>query len=91
MPFQKGEPKPENSGWKPETKEKRRKAHEVFYKVYNDIGGDEAFVKWASQEENRGQFYKMYSKQLPTEVSISGSEDNTTPINIMVPASVLKV
>lgn len=32
MPFQKDVPPSANSGWKPETKEKRRKAHEVFSK-----------------------------------------------------------
>ncbi|GHT55892.1 hypothetical protein AGMMS50233_06590 [Endomicrobiia bacterium] len=78
-------------GWKLESKERRRRAAEVFYNIYNGIGGDEAFIEWASKEENRGQFYKMYSKQLPTEVSISESEDNTTPININVHPDLLKV
>lgn len=90
MAFEKGHEKLEGSGWKPETKEKRRKTHEVFNKVYNDIGGDEAFAQWAAKEENRALFYKMFSKQLPTEVSISGSND-PTPININVHSDLLKV
>lgn len=77
-------------GWKPESKKRRRRTAEVFYNIYNGIGGDEAFIEQASKEENRGQFYKMYSKQLPTEVSISGSND-PTPINIHLPANAMKL
>ncbi|GHT56796.1 hypothetical protein AGMMS50233_09420 [Endomicrobiia bacterium] len=78
-------------GWTSESKERRRRVSDMFYNVYHGIGGDEAFAKWASKEENRGQFYKMYSKQLPRKVTVSGSEDNTTPININVHPDLLKV
>ncbi|GHT36735.1 hypothetical protein AGMMS49921_02080 [Endomicrobiia bacterium] len=89
MPFEKGHKK--LGGWAPESKEKHRRAAEVFYKIYNGIGGDEAFIEWASKEENRGKFYKMYAKQLPTEVAMSGSEDDATPINIYMPAIAAKL
>ncbi|GHT59470.1 hypothetical protein AGMMS50222_06020 [Endomicrobiia bacterium] len=77
-------------GWNQETKERRRRVSDMFYNVYHGIGGDEAFMQWASKEENRKDFYKMLSKQLPTEVSLSGSND-PTPINIYLPAIAAKL
>ncbi|GHT34728.1 hypothetical protein AGMMS49592_4720 [Endomicrobiia bacterium] len=32
-------------GWKPESKKRRRRTAEVFYNIYNGIGGDEAFIE----------------------------------------------
>ena len=38
--------------------------------VYETIGGDKSFSDWAKQEKT--EFYKMYSKLLPTEMEHTG-------------------
>lgn len=38
--------------------------------VYKTIGGDKSFSDWAKEEKT--EFYKMYSKLLPTEMEHTG-------------------
>ena len=38
--------------------------------VYETIGGDKSFSDWAKEEKT--EFYKMYSKLLPTEMEHTG-------------------
>ena len=38
--------------------------------VYETIGGDKTFSDWAKEEKT--EFYKMYSKLLPTEMEHTG-------------------
>jgi hypothetical protein len=38
--------------------------------VYETIGGDKSFSDWAKEEKT--EFYKMYSKLLPTELEHTG-------------------
>ncbi|GHT66425.1 hypothetical protein AGMMS49950_07620 [Endomicrobiia bacterium] len=90
--FVKGTPKPKNSGWKSESKKKRKKIHEIFDDAFYKADGIQKLDKWISaSDDNYGAFLKIMAKRIPQAVEVSGSQDNRTPINIMVPASVLKV
>jgi hypothetical protein len=40
-------------------------------KVYEKIGGDEAFAEWA--QDNRRDFYPLYVKLIPKEVNLGGT------------------
>ena len=46
--------------------------------VYETIGGDKSFSDWAKEEKT--EFYKMYSKLLPTELEHTGDITRTTTI-----------
>src|SRR3712207_1176718 len=50
--------------------------------VYNDMGGHQAFTKWA--KKNQTEFYKIASRLIPVEVH--GTSDRT--INVYVNRSV---
>jgi hypothetical protein len=40
--------------------------------VYQSIGGDEAFARWAL--ENQTEYYKIAARLIPTEIAGSGDE-----------------
>ncbi len=42
--------------------------------VYEDIGGHVAFAKWA--RENPGDFYRIASRLIPTEIAVTGESLN---------------
>lgn len=42
----------------------------AFYLAFEELGGWPQMVKWAKMDtKNEGEFYKMASKLIPTEVS----------------------
>ena len=47
--------------------------------VYEDIGGNEAFAKWA--RENRSDFYKICARLIPTEVNVRDAERLTVIVD----------
>jgi hypothetical protein len=72
MPFVKGKsgnPK----GKKPGTPTKQTQSvKEAFKLAFEGIGGVPAFTKWAKKEQS--EFYKIYSKLLPKELEVSGTD-----------------
>lgn len=45
---------------------------EAFQFVFDDIGGNEGFSKWAKKPKNTGLFYAHYAKLLPLSMNHSG-------------------
>jgi len=44
-----------------------------FEAVFEKLGGVEGFFDWADQNSrNKGTFYQMYSKMLPSNVNVEG-------------------
>lgn len=37
--------------------------------AFEKMGGAAALVRWGVKDENRGEFYKLWAKMLPTEVT----------------------
>jgi hypothetical protein len=49
-----------------------REVKAVFAEVFEGCGGANAFIRWVKKSnENRKEFYKMYSKQLPVDISLN--------------------
>ncbi|GHT57176.1 hypothetical protein AGMMS50233_10270 [Endomicrobiia bacterium] len=79
-------------GWTSESKEKRKKVHEIFDEVFEEVGGKDRLVQWVNaSDDNYRDFIKIMAKRIPQAVEVSDSEDNTTPININVHPDLLKV
>ena len=55
-----------------------REVKDVIAKCFTDIGGAEAFARWARREQT--EFYKIYAKLLP----ISLQANVTKTINVIV-------
>lgn len=53
---------------------------ESVLSTYKSLGGDKAMAIWA--RENQTEFYKIYAKLLPTEVS--GPDGADIPVGIKV-------
>ena len=53
---------------------------EAVQTVYNDIGGDAAFARWA--RENPGEFYRIAARLIPVQVA-STSDPPRLNITIM--------
>ncbi len=51
---------------------------EAFQEAFNGIGGIPAFIAWAQDEKNQGEFYKLFAKLLPLQVS--GDKENPLEI-----------
>lgn len=69
--FKAGDPKPENSGRKPGVGNKfTTEVKAILEAVHEDIGGLEKMREWA--EENPTEFYKLWAKLLPKDVTVSG-------------------
>lgn len=77
MPFEKGCTRSPNAGWTPESKEKRRKIHEIFDEVFDEVGGKDRLVQWVkASDDNYRDFIKIMSKRIPQAVEVSGSDKN---------------
>ena len=45
----------------------------IFHAVFDRLGGEEGFYEWAAQSpENLREFYRLYAKMLPNEVTGEG-------------------
>jgi hypothetical protein len=60
-------------------------AREAFQAAFDRIGGVERLSSWA--EENPGEFYKLYGRLIPTEITGAGGEPLAPPvIHVVAPA-----
>lgn len=58
---------PKIAGRKKGTPNKLTRAfREAVHRVYDSIGGDDAFSKWA--KGNRTEYYKIAARMIPTEI-----------------------
>ena len=48
-------------------------AKEAFEFAFNEIGGSKALAKWA--RGNPGDFYRLYARLIPNELTGSGGKD----------------
>lgn len=48
---------------------------EALTLAFKGLGGVPALVKWAKTAENRGEFYKLWAKMLPQEVTGADGQD----------------
>ena len=51
-------------------------------RVFDGLGGETAMQAWAA--ENQTEFYRLYSKLLPTDVTLAGGEDGSNPVSLML-------
>ena len=60
-------------------------AREAFQIAFDEIGGPEALAAWAA--ENRTEFYKLYGRLIPTEITGAGGDPLAPPvIHVVAPA-----
>ena len=45
-----------------------------FEEVFKKLGGIDGFYAWAKKLGNKGHFYQMYSKMLPSNVDVTSKE-----------------
>lgn len=64
---------------------------EATQRVFRDIGGEEAYAKWAKQ--NQTEFYKIFERITPKDIDINGGQGlitvqvvQFTPSPIALPA-----
>ena len=68
MAFPKGRKRPEGAGRKKGQPNKTTtKAREAFALAFDSIGGGTALGKWA--RENPTEFYKLYARLIPVDVT----------------------
>lgn len=53
---------------------------EALQAAFDGIGGVPALIEWAQQDKNRGQFYQLFSKLLPVQITGEGGG----PVQIQV-------
>lgn len=56
-------------------------AKENIIAVFTRLGGTRAMAEWA--EENKTEFYKIYSKMLPAEMKLDGSLDMSVTVEVV--------
>ena len=79
MPFQKGNKKPENSGRKKGVPNKTTMAARVaLVESFVAMGGINELTKWG--KKNQTEFYKIWSKIIPTEIKASGAAVGTVTL-----------
>jgi hypothetical protein len=60
-----------------------RQVKENIVSVFEELGGREEMVKWAkSDDRNKTEFYRMYSRLAPIEQKVSG--DAEAPLELRV-------
>jgi hypothetical protein len=74
MPFVKG--KSGNSKGRPEGSQNKTTvaAKEAFQMAFDHIGGWKALAEWATDPKNAGEFFKLYSKLIPQDVTTAGEK-----------------
>jgi hypothetical protein len=85
MKFQKGTPKPANSGRKKGVRNKSTIAvKDALDQTFNKLGGVKAFFEWG--KENASEFYHLWVKMLPKEVKteISGELSGSSVVTEIV-------
>ena len=76
--FRKGDSKPPNGGRKAGTPNKISKtAKENYDLAFEEIGGHKALAAWA--QKHKTDFYRMYSRMLPTKVETIETPKEASP------------
>jgi len=75
MPFNKGDPKPKNSGRKKGSKNKLTiDVQQTAFEIFNKLGGIEGAASYFNtNRQTKGQFYNIFYKQLPSNMDIEHS------------------
>ena len=75
MPFNKGDPKPKNSGRKKGSKNKLTiDVQQTAFEIFNKLGGIEGAASYFNtNRQTKGQFYNIFYKQLPSSMDIEHS------------------
>ena len=61
-----------------------RVAKENIIQVFDQLGGVDGMVAWATKDDkNKGEFYKIYARLLPIESNISGIDGDAIDINVI--------
>jgi hypothetical protein len=69
MRFQKGKPRPKGAGRKPGVPNRITVASKLaMLDAFADLGGVDSLVAWGRR--NRTEFYKLWAKTLPRDVSL---------------------
>jgi hypothetical protein len=69
--FKKGETKPEKSGRKKGVQNKlTQSAKQAFQFAFDELGGAKGLAQWG--KKNKDEFYKLYSKLIPVDVTTNG-------------------
>lgn len=55
-------------------------AKEAFALAFDEIGGAEALADWA--RENRTDFYKLFSKLIPVDTTLSGPDGEELSLKV---------
>jgi len=53
-------------------------ARDAFQRAFDDSGGVESLTEWA--KENRGEFYRLFARLIPTEVSAAVTHNPLTDL-----------
>ncbi len=53
--------------------------------AFEGIGGVPALIAWAKTKEGRPEFYKLWAKMMPTEVTASVEVSGTVSITVNIP------
>lgn len=59
-----------------------RQVKDNILEVFELTGGREAMAEWAAKEANRAEFYRLYAKLLPTE--ISGPDGDAVGVRLVI-------
>ncbi len=71
-PFTKGDPR---AGRKPGVPDKTTTAaKESFALAFDKLGGWEALAQWAALPQNRTEFYKLYARLIPVDLTSQGDK-----------------
>jgi hypothetical protein len=81
MPFKKGEGGRKTGAINKAT----RNAKEAFQMAFDQLGGIERMVLWATEDpDNLKTFYTLYARLIPTDVT-SGGKEVPAPIIVIPP------
>ena len=80
--FEKGHPKLPGAGRPPGSPDRYTRLKHEFMKAFEQLGGTQRLIEWATQEENQRDFYRMIVQILPKSVEVRG--DAEAPLTIVV-------
>jgi hypothetical protein len=86
MPFVKGEKRPQQAGRRKGTPNKSTQSvKEALTAAFEGIGGVEKLIEWSKKERNRAEFYRLWAKLLPTQIT----GENGKPIALCIVEQVI--
>lgn len=86
MPFKPGDQKPPNSGREKGVKNKLTiDVQQTAFEIFDKLGGIEGACEYfESSKQTRGQFYNIFYKMLPSNVTVGGDRENPLPIRLII-------